>query len=418
MANNPSASSTIDSNAGNNSSHSSDGRRFDAVPSLEASTIVDAVDLADIVASTLDDDEDFDEDRAPSDFNVASAHELLHGDHSDPWSGCVMRCTLCASSRRSFHCRDCVQNGNFMHTMSARMGECFADKRTRYESLQQRHRDLTERAEALLEPRRRRESLEARLTQSRLQVATMQAEVERRRRQLDESQRLHRRLSESIEGARKKFPQFENNVENLRHFVEDRLAQNGRLEEQRADLQRTLQQRVRRLIGGLVTYVFPITQVMSRSAASAEMAAHTATTTSSAAQATAAAEVPEHVSALAEATRTAYVRGRWVLQDSQHELHHMVVAPSLPGNGDYSAYVDWIASNRDGVPGGGGAQGGGGGAVGLTQGGASGVASGEVANTSQNDAYRIAAALTYTTQMVNLLGFYLDVHLPYRMNYG
>lgn len=47
------------------------------------------------------------------------------------------------------------------------------------------------------------------------------------------------------------------------------------------------------------------------------------------------------VSALAEATRTAYVKGRWVFTDSSGELHHSIVAPTLPGSGDYSAYNLW-----------------------------------------------------------------------------
>lgn len=40
----------------------------------------------------------------------------------------------------------------------------------------------------------------------------------------------------------------------------------------------------------------------------------------------------ETMNALAEATHTTYVRGRWVLQDSRGELQHVIVSPSLPGN--------------------------------------------------------------------------------------
>lgn len=39
----------------------------------------------------------------------------------------------------------------------------------------------------------------------------------------------------------------------------------------------------------------------------------------------------ETLNALAEATQTTYIRGRWVLQDSHGELQHVIVAPSLPG---------------------------------------------------------------------------------------
>lgn len=101
------------------------------------------------------------------------------------------------------------------------------------------------------------------------------------------------------------------------------------------------------------------------------------------------------VSALAEATRTAYVRGRWVFTDSSGELHHSIVAPTLPGSGDYSAYNLWVAENKDGVPG--------------------GSTSSVIDN---NPAFNITAALTYTTQLVNILAFYLDVRLPYKMIYS
>lgn len=36
---------------------------------------------------------------------------------------------------------------------------------------------------------------------------------------------------------------------------------------------------------------------------------------------------------------------------------------------------------------------------------------------STNSAYRISAALTYTAQLVNLLSYYLDVRLPFKINY-
>jgi hypothetical protein len=53
-------------------------------------------------------------------------------------------------------------------------------------------------------------------------------------------------------------------------------------------------------------------------------------------------EVPrDTVTALADATRTAYIRGRWVFTDSSGQLQHCIVSPSLPDSGDYSAYNVW-----------------------------------------------------------------------------
>lgn len=47
------------------------------------------------------------------------------------------------------------------------------------------------------------------------------------------------------------------------------------------------------------------------------------------------------VTALAEARQTSYVRGRWVYTENAGELLYRIVEPTLPGNGDYSAYSVW-----------------------------------------------------------------------------
>lgn len=386
--------------------------------------------------SLLDFDDDNDEDRAPSDFNVPSTPDGFD------WSadGCVMRCHLCTSSRRSFHCRDCVERGDFLHAHSGRLGERFFEKRARLNALQQRKDALADRASALLLPFRERETLRQLLEQKRREAVAMRAELERRRALLEHEQQLHKQLTDSLADAKKKFPGFANNVDNLRSFVEERLKRNEQLTVERDAMKRQLTLRVRRLIGCLTTYVFPIREVRGsgpdalRQEDGARAAANTRTASVAAAAATAsaarsssssttslsksdAAAHEEKISALAEATRTAYVGGRWVLQASaQHELQHAVVAPTLPANGDYSAYVDWIeTTNQDGGPPGTPNQAATAAAMAATP---TAGRDGDGTLTSLNDAYRISAALTYATQMVNLLSYYLDVHLPYRLSYA
>lgn len=52
-----------------------------------------------------------DADRAPDNFNIASTHEN-DGIH---WPGeCVMKCPMCKHLRKSFHCRNCVRDGDFV----------------------------------------------------------------------------------------------------------------------------------------------------------------------------------------------------------------------------------------------------------------------------------------------------------------
>lgn len=97
---------------------------------------------------------------------------------------------------------------------------------------------------------------------------------------------------------------------------------------------------------------------------------------------------------IAEATRTVCVRGKWQVQEST-EGSYMIVAPFLPGDGDYNIYNDWVMANRESLP----------------------------HSSLTNDtlisscAYRICAALTYTSQLVQLLSYYLNLRLPYKLNY-
>ena len=49
-------------------------------------------------------------------------------------------------------------------------------------------------------------------------------------------------------------------------------------------------------------------------------------------------------SALADACGTSYVRGKWISDfENSLEVYHCIVAPTLPGSGDYSAYSLWGA---------------------------------------------------------------------------
>jgi len=64
--------------------------------------------------------------------------------------------------------------------------------------------------------------------------------------------------------------------------------------------------------------------------------------------------------------------------------------PTLPSSGDYSAYNMWADRSQTAGP----------------------------SSTTRNPAHCIAAALTYTTQFVNLIAYYVDLRLPHRLSYS
>ncbi|KAG8233769.1 hypothetical protein J437_LFUL003840 [Ladona fulva] len=209
-------------------------------------------------------------------------------------------------------------------------------------------------------------------------------------------------------------------IQRVERYVGDLIRRTERQRKRLEDTQTRLKLVVRSSVQQLVRYIFPLSEEvippespkdskpLSPPAPSAPITSWSGDGAVSMKQ-VAAAEEAEVVSteegeavssALAEATRTAYVRGQWVLTDtlnsgcgSPGELRNSIVAPSLPASGDYSAYCKWVATNKDG----------------LTSGAPEAV--------KHHPAYAISAALTYTTQLVNVLAYYLDVRLPKKLYY-
>lgn len=101
--------------------------------------------------------------------------------------------------------------------------------------------------------------------------------------------------------------------------------------------------------------------------------------------------------ALADARNTSYIGGKWILRESGIcEMQYQIVAPSLPANGDYAAYGNWLMESKDDVP----------------------KSSPNEIFPSRVAAFRIVGALTYTTQLINVLSFYLNIHLPHKIAYA
>ncbi|KAK4300973.1 hypothetical protein Pmani_026846 [Petrolisthes manimaculis] len=152
---------------------------------------------------------------------------------------------------------------------------------------------------------------------------------------------------------------------------------------------------VRESIKELTTNIFPISQVKPTPSSSEGEPGQRDT-----------------ASAIAEASQTTYVRGRWVYTDTSHETRYKVVEPILSGPGDYSApYLLSIPSVAVPSSEGEGEDSGSGGEGGATESGAGGVE-------RLGSAVSVCAGLTYLTQLINILAFYLDVTLPKKLCYS
>lgn len=305
---------------------------------------------------------------APKDFLSSS---LDSGSRNSP---CLQKCPLCSNFRKNFYCKDCIHNGVFCSSRS-NYSERYVDKQQRFKELIAAKKRYELKCTEILSKKQKGDELNSKIRQSRDRIGTIKLAVNEKR----EKQKLRKKqLTELVhknEKLEKSLPKYREKVEELGCYVEskeDNIQESKRkLEKKRQDLKQLIRVRISQLI----QYIFPITIVQPKSEVESSAL--------------------DMVSALAEATHTTYIRDRWVYTDNSGELQHCIVAPSLPGSGNYSAYNVWVAQNKDAVPGG----------------------SNTVA-VEHNSAYNISAALTYTAQLVNVLAFYLDVRLPHKMSYS
>lgn len=240
----------------------------------------------------------------------------------------------------------------------------------RYEQLIQQHKINENRLIAIRAKRERLQLLEQLIgsTQQRLQTLG-----ERR----DE-------LRQANAKKRKILPNYPTKVKRLENTVIDLSSVIDNLRDQHVSLLDQIKQTSRRDIQQLVTYIFPVTEVVLRDEQQRKVTAERS-------------EEAETIAALADAKNTSYIRGKWVFHGSGiSEMQYRIVGPSLPANGDYSAYLDWLSDNKDDVP----------------------KATAKEITPSRVEAYRIVGALTYTAQLTQLLSFYLNVRLPHKIAYG
>lgn len=308
---------------------------------------------------------------APRDFHLSPSIE----DSGSRFSTSVEKCPLCSYNRGTFYCKQCIQEGSFIHSNN-HYAERFAEKRVQLMRLHNDKKHLRELCNFYLQRNLHSDQLRTEIDACHERIALLRILIQEKRKSLEGDKPKIANMVRQSQERMARLPLCEAHVSKM----ERRTNQMGvNATEHALTLQKEQQQlkdMVRASIQQLVQYIFPIIPVQP--VPSDEDC-----------------EVPrDTVTALADATHTAYIRGRWVLTDSSGQLQHCIVAPTLPDSGDYCAYNMWVAANKDGVPGG----------------------SSEAMD--HNPAYNISAALTYATQLVNVLAFYLDVQLPNKLCYS
>ncbi|KAM8921195.1 beclin 1-associated autophagy-related key regulator [Pelodytes ibericus] len=291
----------------------------------------------------------------------------------------VERCPLCNTTRRRLTCAKCVHSGDFVF-FDGRDTERFAEKRERLNHLRDTQLDFQKQVAKAIEGKLVADKLKWKIMSCKMRIEQLKQSIWNGNEEItknseallkckEENQKLYRRA----QWHQEKKDKIQRRTCKLSDVVERRNSVLMGRHEELANLRRSH-------ILELTSVIFPVGEVrnVTRDPADISSENDNAMTSST-------------VSKLAEARRTTYHSGRWVCDDQNGDTSISIAGPwiTLPNNGDYSAYYNWVEEKK------------------TTQG---------PEMEHNNPAYTISAALCYATQLVNTLSHILNVNLPRKLH--
>ncbi|KAM8780788.1 beclin 1-associated autophagy-related key regulator [Rhynchonycteris naso] len=290
----------------------------------------------------------------------------------------VERCPLCNTTRRRLTCAKCVQNGDFVY-FDGRDRERFIDKKERLSQLKSKQEEFQKEVLKAMEGKWITDQLRWKIMSCKMRIEQLKQtickgneEMKKNSEGLLKTKEKNQKLYTRAQRHQEKKEKIQRHNRKLSDLVEKKTSDLKNHYERLANLRRSH-------ILELTSVIFPIKEVKTgaRDPADVSSESDSAMTSST-------------VSKLAEARRTTYHSGRWVCDDHNGDTSISITGPwiSLPNNGDYSAYYNWVEEKK------------------TTQG---------PDMEHNNPAYTISAALCYATQLVNILSHILDVNLPKKL---
>ncbi|MBZ3884360.1 Beclin 1-associated autophagy-related key regulator [Sciurus carolinensis] len=290
----------------------------------------------------------------------------------------VERCPLCNTTRRRLTCAKCVQSGDFVY-FDGRDRERFIDKKERLNQLKSKQEEFQKEVLKAMEGKWITDQLRWKIMSCKMRIEQLKQtickgneEMKKNSEGLLKTKEKNQKLYSRAQRHQEKKEKIQRHNRKLGDLVEKKTNDLRSHYERLASLRRSH-------ILELTSVIFPIDEVKTgmRDPADVSSESDSAMTSST-------------VSKLAEARRTTYLSGRWVCDDHNGDTSISITGPwiSLPNNGDYSAYYNWVEEKK------------------TTQG---------PDMEHNNPAHTISAALCYATQLVNILSHILDVNLPKKL---
>lgn len=258
----------------------------------------------------------------------------------------------------------------------------FVDKQHKLKNLKNAQKQQDEKFNEKFEKFINLENLKASILKSRSRNALLQQLIKEKRANIQKLSEIKKENHDKNRAQRIILPKYEDKVNKLGDYVLEAVEKNEQMRVRSNEQLEQLKNLRRNNIEKLTRFIFPIsarmTLIHSRKASNESLQ-------------------PEAISELAEAMSTAS-------HDSfdAPAREYVIIAPSLPADGNYQECVDWIRSSKEGT---------------VANASNASVAA-EPGQIISINAYRIAAGLTFIAQIVQALSFYLDVRLPHKVNYN
>ncbi|CRK89103.1 CLUMA_CG002616, isoform A [Clunio marinus] len=298
-------------------------------------------------------------------------------------------CKLCRVDRKKFICKNCLRSGNYISSNNNNDSERFIDKQHKLKNLKNAQKLQEENFHLKFKNFIRLENLRTSILEHRSRNTILHELIKEKRETIQKLQDIKKENHDKNRAQRIILPKYEDKVNKLGDYVMEAVEKNDNLRKKSHEQMEQLKNLRRSYIDKLVKFIFP----MSHQTLKSGSLHHSRKPSNESLQ-------PDAISEIAEAMMTSGVKSGWG-NDNLNDLvgkNFVIVAPSLPSNGNYQEYIDWIHSNKDGT-------------VVVSSG------TNELGN-ANNSAYRIAAALTYVAQLVQALSFYLDIRLPHKVSYN
>ncbi|XP_066158915.1 beclin 1-associated autophagy-related key regulator [Euwallacea fornicatus] len=302
----------------------------------------------------------------------STAPRIFHiNDHISSCSDSpnARRCPLCKKFKRAFYCKDCLHQG-----LIIRNNESLGNIQMALDELNANRLNMERACLKSMESKLKYDSLLCKVRQARERNKMMRLALEEQRQKRQTLTEKLNELKDKNEKGSEKMRQYKTKSGSLDDVVSQKYNDVALVHETLLEKNEEVKKLARLRVQQLFKYIFPINEVKP----TMEMES----------------SGDSVVKELAEASQTTYLKDMWVYTDYSNETQFSVVGPCLPGSGNYSNYNLW-AQNRDGM-----------------------TVSEDTDMTKVNPAFTISAALTHTAHLVNVISFFLNVRLPYKMVYS